>query len=197
MARIDFVKQYLDAEKILDIGCVGNKGLWHEKIDQLASGDVWGLDIDISGLKQMRSPQLVCATIEQLPFNGDKFDCVIMGELLEHLWSPIPALVEVWRVLKRNGMLVITTPNAYSLNRMLSYTIGKQVTLGQADHKTIFTPEALVKVIRNCGFEPIKSETCRKFQIPFTTKAITLNVGILNHLGLHICMAARKVDSAH
>ena len=193
MTRIDFVKQYLDAEKILDIGCVGNRGLWHEKIQQLASGKVWGVDIDINGLKQMKSTQTVGADAQYLPFNDGKFDCAIMGELLEHLWNPMSALVEAWRVLKQNGMLVVTTPNAYSLNRMMSYVMHKRMTFGCDDHTTIFTPEALLKLMRKCGFEPTKSETC-KFQIPFTRKTITFNVGVLNHLGGYICVAAKKVD---
>ena len=194
MTRIDFVKQYLDAGVILDIGCIGKKGLWHKKIQKLASGKVWGVDIDFNGLKQMRSPQLACADAQYLPFNDRKFDCVIMGELLEHLWNPMSALLEAWRVLKRNGMLVVTTPNAYSLNRMLSYIIHKQITLGSADHTTIFTPEALFKLMRKCGFEPTKYETC-KFQIPFTCRAITLNIGVLSHLGGYICVAAKKVPN--
>ena len=194
MGRIGFVEQYLGAEKILDIGCAANGGLWHKRIQKLTSGKVWGVDIDINGLKQMKAPRLTCANVQYLPFSDGEFDLVIMGELLEHLWDPMSALLEAWRVLKRDGMLVVTTPNAYSLNRILSYTIRKQVALGAADHKTIFTPEALIKLMYRCGFEPVKNETCRKFQVPFTSRVVVLNFGILNHLGQHICLAAKKID---
>jgi hypothetical protein len=92
-------------------------------------------------------------------------------------------------------MLVVTTPNAYGLNLMMSYIIRKKIIVGDTDHTTIFTPEALIKLIRKCGFEPVKCETCRKYHVPFTSRTVTINIGILNHLGQHICVAAKKVGS--
>lgn len=193
MTRFNFVKQYLGAGMILDIGCVGKEGVWHQNIRKQASGRVWGVDVDINGLKKMGFPQLACADAQYLPFGDSKFDCIIMGEVLEHLWDPMSALLEARRVLKENGTLVVTTPNAYSLNRMISYTIHKRITLGQPDHKTLFTPEALFKLMRKCGFEPFRFETC-KFQIPYTNRAIDFSVCLLNHLGANICIAARKAQ---
>ena len=48
---------------------------------------------------------------EKLPFKDQSFDCVTATAVIEHLLDPITALIEFKRVLKRDGVLIITTPN--------------------------------------------------------------------------------------
>lgn len=50
-----------------------------------------------------------------LPFGDEQFDAVIMCEVLEHLnFNPLPVIKEVNRVLKQDGLLYLTVPNAAS-----------------------------------------------------------------------------------
>ena len=51
--------------------------------------------------------------INPLPFDDDSFDLILFSEVLEHL-SKSPKLLfsEIRRVLKPNGLLLLTTPNA-------------------------------------------------------------------------------------
>ena len=50
-----------------------------------------------------------------LPFPDSTFDCVNMGDVIEHLPDPSAALREIRRVLKPGGILVLTTPLRDSL----------------------------------------------------------------------------------
>ena len=53
--------------------------------------------------------------IEQqaFPYEDETFDGIVFCEVLEHLATdPMAALMEMHRVLKRDGWLVVTTPNA-------------------------------------------------------------------------------------
>lgn len=52
----------------------------------------------------------VTASILQLPFRDESFDCVLVTEVLEHVPDPVKALGECRRVLKANGKLFLTTP---------------------------------------------------------------------------------------
>ena len=51
----------------------------------------------------------VVADAHCLPFEDDKFDCIICTEVLEHLHSPAAAISEMKRILKPGGMLILTT----------------------------------------------------------------------------------------
>jgi SAM-dependent methyltransferase len=58
---------------------------------------------------------------EKLPFSSHCFDYVILMQVLEHLGrNPIHALKEMYRVLRHNGILVITTPNFFNLTNIWS-----------------------------------------------------------------------------
>ena len=45
------------------------------------------------------------------PFDGDSFDGVVCSEILEHLFNPQVAISELNRVLKTNGIMILTVPN--------------------------------------------------------------------------------------
>ena len=65
---------------------------------------------------------------ERLPFAEDRFDMVLCNEVFEHLRiNPIFALHEMRRVLKRNGVLVLTTPNLYALRNIASFLRGRGI----------------------------------------------------------------------
>jgi 2-polyprenyl-3-methyl-5-hydroxy-6-metoxy-1,4-benzoquinol methylase len=52
---------------------------------------------------------------ENLEFPDNKFDVVICSEVLEHLYDPLPAIEEAYRVLKPGGRYIITVPHPQSL----------------------------------------------------------------------------------
>ena len=56
----------------------------------------------------------------ELPFQDESFDVVVLGEVIEHFTSdPVGSLEKARRVLKENGMLIVTTPNSLSaVNRV-------------------------------------------------------------------------------
>lgn len=53
----------------------------------------------------------VKANAEYLPFPGGSFDLVTCSEVLEHIRNPQRALAEMRRVLKPNGLLLLSTPS--------------------------------------------------------------------------------------
>jgi SAM-dependent methyltransferase len=55
-----------------------------------------------------------------IPYEVCSFDIVYAGELIEHLYNPDAFIREVYRILKNNGLFVVSTPN---LNNWLSRLI--------------------------------------------------------------------------
>jgi len=51
------------------------------------------------------------ADAHHLPFRPESFSKVMMYEVIEHLENPKQALSEIHRVLKKEGILELTTPN--------------------------------------------------------------------------------------
>ena len=52
-----------------------------------------------------------------MPIKNCVIDGIFAGELIEHLENPGLFLSECKRVLKRNGVIIITTPNPFSFEK--------------------------------------------------------------------------------
>ena len=93
---------------------------------------------------QLRHPYL-------LPYEDASFDAVIGTAVLEHVPNDSESLKELYRVLKPDGILVITTlPNRYS------YTEGLNRILRRPHHLRIYSLKQTRHMLLHHGFLPIK-----------------------------------------
>lgn len=61
-----------------------------------------------------------------LPFSKHKFDMVVLNDVLEHLHdSPRGLLNSLLELLKPNGVLLVTVPNAVNIRKRLDVLLGK------------------------------------------------------------------------
>lgn len=114
---VDTVNKYAKSgSRILDIGC-GN-GLSSYMLSELGH-QVIGSDISLFFLAetaQFQNDRLkyqVCDALD-LPFADESFDVVCSNELIEHVTDVPRALLEMKRILKSEGILVIMGPNLCS-----------------------------------------------------------------------------------
>lgn len=98
--------------------------------------------------------------IDIFPFSDNLFDAVVFTEIIEHLlFSPTHALYEIHRVLKKDGILIITTPNAISLSKILRWikrkNIFDQLSLDDiyGRHNREYTMKELDILLQNCNFK--------------------------------------------
>ena len=102
-----------DNSIILDVG--SNNG---KKIDYvLGTRDVVKLDINF---RKNLSP-FVKGDATHLPFRDNSFDLVTFFHVLEHIKNDKMALTEIYRVLKKDGTLLLVTPNAKRLTTIYSF----------------------------------------------------------------------------
>ncbi len=172
--------------EILDVGC--GTGMAAEKLKEF--GRIYGVDISPESIKQAkeRLNNAYVGPAENLPLLNDGFDVVVCTETIEHLLSPLDAILEFNRVLKPNGYLVISTPNPWYwqivLQRMYSRLRGHKVGTGQiVEH--YLPPSKLKGIIRAGCFEIVMYRTV------FFRPAIV--EWILYDLGLYQICIARKL----
>lgn len=102
-----------DVNSILDVGC-GNGWIAKEFLPK--GKNVFSLDVSVTNpsivKKLYSSPNhfAIAADSFHLPFNNETFDCVIASEIIEHVIDPAEFVKELFRVVKKGGRLIITTP---------------------------------------------------------------------------------------
>ena len=103
-ARERFLIALLEKSDVLtlDVGC--GDGHYRPYIE-----DYVGLDISAPRLKMFEGRK-AWALAEYLPFQDDVFDRVFMSEVLEHTWQRQRILNDCHRVLKKGGILIMSTP---------------------------------------------------------------------------------------
>jgi len=75
---------------------------------------------NVEGLKST-----FCDITKGIPFADGKADLIICQEGIEHFSDQMVAFKEFNRVLKKNGKLILTTPNYSSLKSKLSYLLNE------------------------------------------------------------------------
>jgi SAM-dependent methyltransferase len=91
---------------ILDFGCGDCR--YKKYSDQ--TNNYIGLDIEVSGHDKKKKKYDILWDGKIIPFENEKFDLILMTEVLEHIENVELTLLEIHRVLKISGKLLITSP---------------------------------------------------------------------------------------
>jgi SAM-dependent methyltransferase len=133
------------------------QGTWlHARLAESASSLV-GLDVEREGVRwasehgfeayavDAQSPEAVRA------LGLETAEVVIAGEVIEHLDAPGPFLRAMRELVGPDGLLVVTTPNAYRLLNFLAPAGG--VELVHPDHTAWHSPHTLAALLARSGWE--------------------------------------------
>jgi len=127
--------------------------------------NVTGLDISNVALNKAESRGITvkqCNIEEGLPFEDRSFDVVICSEVIEHLFFPYKLLEDIWRVLRDNGCLILTTPNVAYIVRRICLLVGKfpeetrwaaTSCTNEWEHIRFFTVASLEKLLKDTRFK--------------------------------------------
>lgn len=121
----DFILDFCKNKNILDVGCVGQdidikNDLWlHNGIKKVCASLV-GVDINLSGLEKMKTKGFNVYHVNELKTHTEKYDVIVMGDVIEHVDSPIEFLRFYKQFLTKNGVMLISTPNFLSAKSIVS-----------------------------------------------------------------------------
>jgi len=99
--------------------------------------------------------------VRKLPFYDNTFDIVTSTEVIEHFIEGEEFIKECYRVLKRHGYLLLTTPNRFRITalprNMMYWLRRKKIVPGpNPEHLREYTPKDLCKLVKREGFNVIK-----------------------------------------
>ncbi len=172
--RISFGTQLVeDAEKLLgfrgkflDVGC--GRGEIVKAADNIG-WEAKGCDISDQYIDYARNKHKVDAyagTIEELKFAENSFDFISLVEVIEHLYNPLETISELHRIMKKDGILYLSTPNEESVYQSfgnLYYKFrGKNWVVNLCPtwnlyHIIGFSPRSLKYLLEHNGFKVEKT----------------------------------------
>lgn len=137
--------------KFLDIGCGAGALLSIVKKDY--SSNIYGIDANAYLVKLCKKRKLGIikkASMDRLPFENDMFDCITCFDVLEHSLKFKRNMLEIKRVLRANGVLILQSPNHESLMR---YACGDLWDWwSPPDHLIHFSRKTLCAALSDYGF---------------------------------------------
>lgn len=160
---IDLIeKDYNKELNILEIGCACGGTLLKLK-NTYKNADLYGIEID-KGSSKIAS--LIANVInnsiedEELDYNEEFFDYIIIGDVLEHLYDPWKVLKKLKKYLKNEGSIITCIPNVMFhgvikdlLNGNWTY---EDAGILDRTHLRFFTLNEMKKMFYDAGFRNIQ-----------------------------------------
>lgn len=155
---------------VLDYGC-GAGHLLEEMLKQ-PNADFYGLDFSTYSIYETKRRTLSKVNLKELvlidkfpsPFKDEQFDSITLIETIEHLQDEVldTTMQELFRILKPNGKVFITTPFNEDLDERLCFCPFCKSEFHEMQHMQTFDIAALHTLAARHGF---KVEDCINIDI--------------------------------
>lgn len=172
-----------NASRILEVGC--GQGLLAKELKENRSKPIEVIGIEVkpeaASIAQEHMDRVFVGNVEQLefPFEADSFDCLVYGDVLEHLINPWQTLSTHCHWLKKTGLVVASIPNIahYRTIKMLKKGLWRYEHQGVMDksHLRFFTLESIQEMFLKANLDICKVE--RKISASANRKFYNLLVG--------------------
>ena len=99
-----------DIKRVLIVGAGGRINDLVYRISVEKSFELFSLDIE-----KQYNPDII-ADITDYDFNNDKYDVIIVSEVLQFIPDPQKAINNIYRGLNKNGIMILTVPFIYPIH---------------------------------------------------------------------------------
>ena len=151
--RLKAIQAHVPKGRLLDVGC--SSGFFLEVAAE-AGYDVQGLEFSknaIAGAAPHIQPLITKARVDEIACEREgSYDVITAFDIIEHLDQPLVFLTQARRLLRRDGRLVLSTPDA---GHWLRYVMGARWPMLQPmQHISLFSGNALLLALTNTRFRP-------------------------------------------
>jgi len=156
-------ENYVKMGRLLDIGCGTGNFVFRA---QELGWEAYGIEVSRRNTDFLRNElglNVVNVSIEEVNFDPEYFDVVILNHVLEHLRDPKSVLKKIYEFLKKGGILAIYVPNEFGclysklmLDALLFYFQPRE---RPTDHLYFFNKKTIRLLLRTIGFEIIHLRT--------------------------------------
>jgi SAM-dependent methyltransferase len=196
----DILLRY-SGDRVLDVGC----GMGRHLVTLGPKSVKVGIEISLGALKRAQDishgVDFVQGSGYCLPFSSLSFDTVLSIDVIEHLERPADVLLEISRVLRFHGCLILQTPN-YPIKRVYDFWHYMKGSRSQFQddptHVTKFNFSRLAAVVSQAGFE-IDHATARNVFLDLYLPELRRlrNTQIGRTIGQKVIIVARKRADSH
>lgn len=151
LKRYKYISKFKPGGKLLDVGCA--TGDFLSFMQKQPNWEVAGVEpiLEAAELCRKRTDaEVYNGFLADSNFSDSSFDVVTFWHVFEHLEDPINALAKVHRILKKDGLVIITIPVINSIDHKLfgKYWIGFELPR----HLFFFSKENLSNIFKKTGF---------------------------------------------
>jgi 2-polyprenyl-3-methyl-5-hydroxy-6-metoxy-1,4-benzoquinol methylase len=148
----------LDAKDVFDIGCAN--GLFGELLKKRQRCVVTGVDSDseLVNIARARLDNVISGDIEEIIDREilGRFDCIVCGDLLEHLNNPWKVIGALKRHLKKGGLFIASVPNVANWAIIYEMLKGRwdyvPFSILSGTHLRFFTKHSLKELFEDTGY---------------------------------------------
>jgi 2-polyprenyl-3-methyl-5-hydroxy-6-metoxy-1,4-benzoquinol methylase len=101
--------------------------------------------------KQLNGFEPIPLFFEEVDFGSEKFDLVILSQVLEHLLDPFQVLVKIRHLIKPEGVIAIAVPNVDAI--LIKILKSRSSFLGLPEHIIHFSRKGLSAILQRAGFD--------------------------------------------
>lgn len=148
-----YANKYKPNGKLLDIGCGSG---FFINLARKKGYDTYGVELNKDAVnygKNELNLNIVNLDLESANFPSNYFDVVTCSQLLEHIAKPNELLLEINRILKKDGILMLEVPNFNGL--LVRLWKDKWSGFQPQWHIWQFKPKSLRKLLNKNQFEAI------------------------------------------
>ena len=160
--RLKVIETFVSPGKLLDIGCATGFFMHSAK---MRAWKVEGVEISkfaASYAKERFGFKIYVGDVRQIDLPANTYDLITMWDVVEHLTNPIEVIQVSKRALKKNGLLVFSTPNVGSLPAKL--TKHKWIGYKLSDeHLAYFSKKTVALLLEKAGFSLVLSKHVGKY----------------------------------
>ena len=175
-SREKIILKYIRNKKVLDLGAGSIRCRFLHRFVAKYAREAVGLELDKKRAENLRKRgyKIVLADAQNFNLNR-KFDVILAGDLIEHLTNFDGFFKSAYKHLKKDGCLIINTPNIHSINLLMRGLVNK-IHLYE-EHTCAFNAQLLKQLI---SFYPFKIAK----MIYFNHKATGLKNKIIRMLSM-------------